>query len=82
MDNEVINDQPFSLQTLIQYISENFIGLLLLILAIFIVYIVDYIARLNSVFLVQSSIPGMASSTPSIPFIKQPKIKGKKFKKH
>jgi hypothetical protein len=78
-----MNDEPFSL---IEYISENFIGILLLVLALFIICVVEYISRLNAlIFSMPSPIPGIGTTTPlsSIPpsFTKQFKTKGKKFKK-
>jgi hypothetical protein len=83
-NKEVINDEPFTLQTLLEYIHENVIGLLLLVLAFFIIYIVDYISRINAlIFTMPSHIPGLPSSpaTVSIPNIKT-KGKFKKIKKH
>ncbi len=83
-DNKVVNDEPFSLQSLLEYIRENVVGLLLLVLAFFIIYIVDYISRINVfIFSMPSPIPGLPSSpaTVSIPNIKT-KGKFKKIKKH
>ncbi len=78
---EVINDESFSLHTLLQYINENFYGLMLLVLAFFIIYFVDYISRINAlIFAIPPSIPGM-SMTANIHAIKPPKGKFKKFKK-
>lgn len=67
MNNEYINEH-FALYYIIQYISENFIGLLLLILAFFIIYIVDHINRLNSILF-----------APQLPI--PIKVKSKKIKK-
>lgn len=79
-NNEVINDEPFSLYSLIQYVSENFVGLLLLVLAFFIIYFVDYISRLNSlIFAMPSPIPGLPSTNNNTPMLKI--NKAKKFKK-
>jgi len=47
--NNVDNTEQCTLYSIIQYISENFIGLLLLILAFFIIYVVDHVNRLNSI---------------------------------
>lgn len=49
MNTEVINDEPFSLYSLITYIIDNVAGLSLFVLAIFIIIFVDYISRLNSI---------------------------------
>jgi len=78
-----MNDESFSL---IEYISENFIGILLLVLAFIIICVVEYISRLNAlIFSMPSPIPGIGTTTPlssiSPSFTKQFKTKGKKFKK-
>jgi hypothetical protein len=80
-NNEVINDESFSLYSVIKYISENFIGMLLLLLAIIIIYTVDYISHINSLtFAMPSPIPGMPATANAIPI---PKMnKSKKSKKH
>lgn len=71
--NTETNEQ-FNFYSIIEYISENFIGLLLLIFAFFIIYFVDYINQLNSIiFSPQVQVP-----VPLIQF----KTKSKKFKKH
>ena len=49
MNNEIINDEPLSLYSVITYISENIKGLILLVLAIFIIIFVDYISRINTI---------------------------------
>ena len=49
MNTEVINDEPFSLYSVITYISENIKGLSLLVLAILIIVFVDYISRINTI---------------------------------
>jgi hypothetical protein len=49
VDNEVINDEPFSFYSLITYIKENIAGLSLLILAVLIIIFVDYISRINAI---------------------------------
>ena len=75
-----MNNESFSL---IEYISENLIGILLLILALFIIFFVEQISRLNAmIFSIPSPIPGIGTPSPISPsFTKQFKIKGKKFKK-
>ena len=79
-NNEIVNDETFSLYSVIEYASENFVGLLLLLLAIFIIYFVDYISRINAlIFAIPSPIYGMPTTVNSIP---TPKMhKSKKFKK-
>ena len=78
VNNELVEDDSFSLYSLIQYVKDNFIGLLLFVLAIFIIYFVDYISRINAaIFSVSSAIPGM----PPTNNILLPKINKKKFKK-
>jgi hypothetical protein len=78
---EVINDESFTLQTLFQYVNENFYGLILLAFAFFIIYFVDYISRINAFILAMPpQIPGVPMST-SIPSIKPPKGKFKKVKR-
>ena len=47
MNNET--NEQFNFYYIIEYISENFIGLLLLIFAFFIIYFVDYINHLNQI---------------------------------
>jgi hypothetical protein len=72
MNNET--NEQFNFYSIIEYISENFIGLLLLIFAFFIIYFVDYINHLNTIiFSPQIPVP-----VPLIQF----KTKSKKFKKH
>jgi hypothetical protein len=81
MNNDNMKDEYFSW---INHISENFVGILLLLLAIIIICVVEYVTRLNSLFFpTPSPIPGaiMPSTTPSISFTKKFKTKGKKFKK-
>jgi hypothetical protein len=78
---EVINDEPFTLKSLANYIHENLYGLILLALVFFIVYFVDYISRINAmIFAMPSPIPGMPIQS-SIPSIALPKGKNKKVKK-
>ena len=67
MNNEETNEQ-WTLYSIIQYISENFIGLMLLIFAFFIIYFVDHINRLNSMLF-----------APQLPV--PIKVKSKKIKK-
>ena len=61
MNNEFVNDEPFSV---IQYIKENFVGLLLLLLVFLIIYFVDHISRINAlIFAMPSPIPGVSAPT-------------------
>lgn len=76
---EHVNDNSFTFYSLIQYINDNFIGLLLLVLTFFIIYFVDYISQINAIlFSMPSAIPGMPT-TNNIFTAKI--IKEKKFKK-
>lgn len=82
MDNtQLVNDDYFTLYSVIKYVRENFVGLILLLLAVLIIYIVDYISHINSlIFAMPSPIPGMPATANSIPI---PKIKKtKKSKKY
>ena len=60
--SKFVEDETFSLQSLIQYVYTNFFGLLLLILTFFIVYFVDYISQLNSaIFSMQAPMHGITN---------------------
>lgn len=64
MNNEFVNDEPFSV---LQYVKENVIGLLLLLLAFCIIYFVDHISRINALtFAMPSPIPGVQSASNNI----------------
>lgn len=70
MDNE-----SFSLYSLFEYIKENLAGLLLLLLAFFIVIFVDNISRYNAIiFAMPSPIPVLTPPQP-LPIIKPNKIR-------
>jgi len=71
MNNEV--DEPWTLYSIIEYVSENFIGLTLLILAFLIIYVVDHINHLNTIIMSQQ-IPVSKIHNPI-------KVKSKKLKK-
>lgn len=78
MYDKVKEDEEYSLLYFIDYIRENYIGLLLLLLAFFIIYVVDYISRINAlIFAMPSPIPGISSSST----IQPPKLHKKKNKK-
>ena len=71
--------EQWTLHSVIEYVSENFIGFILLILAFFIIYFVDYINQLNAmIFTPQNPIPHL--SIPQIPIAM--KVKSKKGKKN
>lgn len=72
MDNQ--NEEPFNLYSIIEYVKENYIGLLMLIFAFLIIYIVDNINQYNN----------MLFSLPTPGSISVPKIlqKNKKNKKN
>lgn len=72
MNNEETNEQ-WTLYSIIQYISENFVGLMLLIFAFFIIYIVDHVNRLNSMLFA----PQLPVPIKTVPI----KVKSKKIKK-
>lgn len=75
-----MEDEPLTFYSVIQYIRENIIGLLLLIFVIFIIYFVDYINHLNTLlYSMPSPIPGFTNSTPLKNVITN--NKHKKFKK-
>jgi purine-cytosine permease-like protein len=74
-ENIYNNNDKFDIYYILKYISENIIGILLLILAIIIVYIVDSICFYNSkMFSIPSPIPGVIPSQPLLQ-------KNRKFKK-
>jgi hypothetical protein len=73
--SDKINEE-WTLYSIIEYVSENFIGLILLVLAFFIIYFVDHINQLNTMVYApqQTFIP----IKPIIPI----KTKSKKSKKY
>jgi len=81
------SDEQWTLHSVMEYMSENFIGLMLLILAFFIIYFIEHINQLNAMFLSpQMSIPNMSSlQIPQITQIANTmvpmKVKSKKLKK-
>jgi hypothetical protein len=75
-----MNDEPFTLYSIVEYVSENFIGITLLIFTFFIIYVVDHINNLNSVMMTsQIQIPIKQLSSHKIP--NPMKVKSKKLKK-
>ncbi len=72
-------NEDWTLYSIIEYVSENFIGLTLLVLAFFIIYVVDHINQLNAIIInPQINIPQTSSSQ----ILNQMKVKSKKLKKH
>jgi len=65
-------EEQWTIYSIMEYISENFVGLILLLSTFLIIYFVDYINRLNSVLFNPTS-PNPTS---------QIKLKSKKFKKN
>lgn len=73
MNNQNLeNEKKF---VILEYVKENFLGLLLLLVAFFIVYFVDYINQLNLI-IYSTPVPGLISVIDS-----PQKISKKKFKK-
>jgi hypothetical protein len=75
-----MNYEFTTLYSIIEYVTENFVGIILLILAFFIIYIVDHINNLNSIM--TSSIPQLSIPQVSSAQILNNKVKTKKVKKH
>jgi len=63
------SEEEWTIYSIMEYISENFFGLILLLFTFFIIYFVDHINRLNSILL-----------SPPIPVVPL-KVKSKKLKK-
>ena len=63
------SEEEWTVYSIMEYISENFFGLILLLFTFFIIYFVDHINRLNSILL-----------SPPIPVVPL-KVKSKKLKK-
>jgi uncharacterized membrane protein YcaP (DUF421 family) len=70
MDNEILENKPTF--NILQYLKENLVGILLLTLALFIIYFVDYVNQLNNLFY---------SNTNSV-VISPGKLSKRKLKKH
>jgi hypothetical protein len=73
-----MNDEFTTLYYFIEYVSENFIGIILLILTLIIIYVVDHINQLNSIIMT----PQLYTPQLSSPQIFNNKVKTKKIKKH
>lgn len=81
------SDEQWTVHSVMEYLSENFIGLILLILAFFIIYFVDHINELNAMIVDSSTtLPNMSSlQIPQITQIANTmvpmKVKSKKLKR-
>lgn len=74
-------NESLSLDSIIEYVSENVMGLLLLLLTFVIIYLVDYISYINSLLnIVPSPVPGLQINNNNIHLNKQ-KQKGRRSKK-
>jgi hypothetical protein len=84
MNNDESDLSIYDFNSIINYIKNNYIQLLLLILVFCIIYAVDYISNINTMLMAPiSMIPSQKILTPHIPHIphiKMPKG-GKKSKK-
>jgi len=72
MDKINVNNEEitsWNIQSIINFIKQNYIQLLLLLLVFFIIYIVDYIHNINNMLFNMPSFPG---------FPEQKKVKGTK----
>ena len=74
MDNQNLENPYDKTINILQYVKENFYGLLLLLVAFFIIYFVDYINQLN--LLIYST-----SSPLPLPINTSQTISKRKFKK-
>ena len=78
-----INDDKYNLSiydfnSIINYIKNNFIQILLLGLVFFIIYTVDYISNINTMLMTPiSMIPSMTTQIPQIKILKRRKISKK-----
>lgn len=74
MDNQNLENPYDKTINILQYVKENFYGLLLLLVAFFIIYFVDYINQLNLLIYSTSSPLPLAINTSQT-------ISKRKFKK-
>ena len=75
--NKEYNDEPnYDLKSILNYIKNNWIQLILLIVSFFIIYIVDYIYNINYGLIATTA----SINTTAMPLIKMTK-KSKKSKK-
>ena len=76
MNNEYLENPDEKIFNILEYVRENFVGLILLLFAFFIIYFVDYINRLNTI------IYSLAPTIPNLQPITTQKMSKKKFKKY
>ena len=70
----------YNFNSIINYIKNNFIQILLLVLVFFIIYTVDYISNINAMLMAPiTMIPGQKIVTPPLHHVKIPK--GRKMSK-
>lgn len=58
------SEEEWTIYSIMEYISENFFGLILLLFTFFIIYFVDHINRLNAMIFQTPLPPGLAHSIP------------------
>jgi uncharacterized lipoprotein YajG len=80
--NDIYNEKD-TLTFILNYFKENFIGILLLLLAIFIIYVVDCISQINlSIFTTPIPIPFQGPILSTANNTNLSKILSKKKRKH
>lgn len=73
-------DNDFSIynfNSIINYIKDNFVQILLLILVFFIIFIVDYIANINTIIISQMNIIPQQQTQNNVKIIKRRKMSKK-----
>jgi hypothetical protein len=79
--NKELDNNDWDFYSIINFIKENIVQILLFILVFVIIFIVDYISNINAaIFSMPSPIPGITSQNNLQPLHK--KIKNIKVKKH
>ena len=82
MDTFEYEDSFWNIKSILNYIKDNFIQILMLISVFAIIYVVDCISNINSaVFSMPSAIPGLPSLQNKQPNIIMKNIKGKRHYK-
>jgi hypothetical protein len=76
MNNEYLDNLDEKTFNILEYVRKNFVGLILLLFAFFIIYFVDYINRLNTI------IYSLTPTTPNLQPMTTQKMSKRKFKKH
>jgi len=88
-NKNVVNDETMNLSfsiwdvnSIIEYIKNHYVKILLLILVVIIVYVVDHITNINAaVYGVQQVVPGLATQTTNNAIkLKTKKVKNKNKK--